>query len=85
MLGLKVTALDGTRISIARATGRHFAKFLNLLTLLIGFFMIGWTRRKQGLHDMIAGTRVYKKQHARPRATGRWQTIRTEAADQAPP
>jgi uncharacterized RDD family membrane protein YckC len=27
---------------------------------LIGFFMIGWTQRKQGLHDKLAGTLVYK-------------------------
>jgi uncharacterized RDD family membrane protein YckC len=24
----------------------------------LGFFMIGWTQEKKGLHDMICGTRV---------------------------
>jgi uncharacterized RDD family membrane protein YckC len=59
-LGLVVTDAMGQRISFGRATGRYFAKILSSLILLIGFFMIGWTARKQGLHDMIAGTLVYK-------------------------
>jgi uncharacterized RDD family membrane protein YckC len=57
-LGLKVTDLEYRRISFARATGRHFAKILSAMILFIGFFMIGFTERKQGLHDMIAGTYV---------------------------
>jgi uncharacterized RDD family membrane protein YckC len=60
-LGLKVTDLEGGRISFARATGRHFAKILSSMILFIGFFMIGFTERKQGLHDMIAGTLVIRR------------------------
>lgn len=59
-LGLVVTDLSGDRISFARATGRYFAKILSSLILLIGFIMAGLTERKQGLHDMLAGTLVYK-------------------------
>lgn len=59
-LGMLVTDVDGQRIGFGRATGRYFAKILSGLILLIGFFMIGWTQRKQGLHDMLAGTLVYK-------------------------
>jgi len=58
IFGLKVTDLAGNRISFARATGRHFAKILSGLILLIGFIMAGFTERKQALHDMIAGTLV---------------------------
>jgi uncharacterized RDD family membrane protein YckC len=57
-LAMRVTDLDGHRISIPRALGRYLAKFLSVLILCIGFLMVGWTRRKQGLHDMIAGTLV---------------------------
>lgn len=57
-LGIRVTDLDGRRISFPRALGRYFAKFISAITLGIGFLMVGWTRRKQGLHDMIAGTLV---------------------------
>lgn len=57
-LGLKVTDLAGRRISFARATGRHFAKILSSMILLIGYIMAGFTERKQALHDMVAGTLV---------------------------
>jgi uncharacterized RDD family membrane protein YckC len=56
--GLKVTDLYGNRISFERATGRHFAKWLSGMILCIGFIMVGFTERKQGLHDLIAGTLV---------------------------
>jgi uncharacterized RDD family membrane protein YckC len=59
-MGLVVTDLNGERISFPRALGRYFGKILSAMILLVGFFMIGWTQRKQGLHDMIAGTLVYK-------------------------
>lgn len=62
-LGLTVTDLDGQRIGFGRATGRYFAKILSAVILLIGFIMIAFTERKQGLHDMLASTLVLK---ARP-------------------
>lgn len=58
IFGMKVTDLQGNRISFARATGRHFAKILSGMILCIGFIMVGFTERKQGLHDMLAGTLV---------------------------
>jgi uncharacterized RDD family membrane protein YckC len=60
LLGMKVTDLAGNRIDFARASGRYFSKILSSI-LLIGFIMIGFTERKQGLHDMLAGTLVVKK------------------------
>jgi uncharacterized RDD family membrane protein YckC len=59
-LGLAVTDVAGNRISFLRATGRYFAKILSALILLIGFIMVAFTEKKQGLHDMIAGTLVVK-------------------------
>ncbi len=59
-LGMIVTDLDGGRIGFGRATGRYFAKFLSAIILLIGFIMVAFTQRKQGLHDLIASTLVYK-------------------------
>jgi uncharacterized RDD family membrane protein YckC len=58
IFGMKVTDLYGNRISFARATGRHFAKIISGMILCIGFIMVGFTERKQGLHDLIAGTLV---------------------------
>lgn len=58
IFGMKVTDLAGHRISFARATGRHFAKWLSGMILCIGYIMVGFTERKQGLHDLLAGTLV---------------------------
>jgi uncharacterized RDD family membrane protein YckC len=60
-LGLKVTDLDGNRIGFGRASGRAFAKILSGCALFIGYIMAAFTPRKQGLHDMIAGTLVVRK------------------------
>ena len=57
-LGLVVTDMNGNRVSFLRATGRHFAKILSMLIMMIGYIMIGFTARKQALHDMIAGCLV---------------------------
>jgi uncharacterized RDD family membrane protein YckC len=57
-LGLKVTDIWGKRISFARATGRHFAKYLSGAILMIGYIMAGFTARKQALHDILAETLV---------------------------
>jgi uncharacterized RDD family membrane protein YckC len=58
IFGMKVTDLYGNRISFERATGRHFAKWLSAMILGIGYIMVGLTDRKQGLHDLLAGTLV---------------------------
>jgi len=60
VLGLKVVDYNNQRISFARATGRYFSKFISAAILMIGFIMIAFTAKKQGLHDMIAGTLVIK-------------------------
>jgi uncharacterized RDD family membrane protein YckC len=55
-LGISVTDYEGRRISFLRATGRYFASLLSYLICFIGYLMIAFTDRKQGLHDLIAGT-----------------------------
>jgi len=60
MLSLKVTDTAGNRISFARASGRFFAKILSRMIMNIGFIMVAFTERKQGLHDLVAGTLVKK-------------------------
>jgi uncharacterized RDD family membrane protein YckC len=60
-VGIKVTDMRGQRLSFGRATGRHFAKFLSALTLLIGYILAAFTERKQALHDLICSTMVIKK------------------------
>lgn len=57
-LGIRVTDLEGKRIGFARATGRYFGKIVSAFMFCIGFLMVAWTERKQGLHDMLASTLV---------------------------
>lgn len=53
-------ARKGTRVSFAKATGRHFAKILSSI-LYIGFIMAAFTDRKQGLHDSMSECIVLSK------------------------
>lgn len=61
VMGIKVTDLNGKKVSFGKATGRYFGKFVSFLTLYIGFIMAGFTAKKQGLHDMMAGCLVMNK------------------------
>jgi uncharacterized RDD family membrane protein YckC len=58
LLGLHIVTLTGEPVSPWLAFGRWLAYLLDGLTLYVGFMMIGWTREKTGLHDIICGTRV---------------------------
>lgn len=60
LLKIKVTDMSGKRISFGRATGRHFAKILSSIIFFIGYIMILFTKKQQGLHDIIAETLVVR-------------------------
>jgi len=57
-LGIKVTDLGGNPISFGRATGRHFGKIVSTIIFFIGFLMVAFTEKKQGLHDIMSGCLV---------------------------
>lgn len=61
-LGLRVTDLQGNRVSFGRATGRFFARIVSGLTLLIGYIIAGFTEKKQALHDILAGCLVIRQE-----------------------
>lgn len=68
LAGLRVVrSTDMSRISIGRSIGRELAKIISYAMFMIGFIMAGFTTKKQGLHDMMAGTVVVKE---RPSRTG---------------
>jgi uncharacterized RDD family membrane protein YckC len=56
-LGIVVTDLNGDRISFGKATGRYFGKSISSI-LYIGFIMAAFSDKRQGLHDIMAGTLV---------------------------
>lgn len=60
-MGIIVTNTRGERLSLLNAIGRYFAKIPSAMILLIGYLMQPFTEKKQALHDIIAGTLVYKK------------------------
>lgn len=60
-VGIVVTDMNGGRISFGNATGRFFGKILSGLIIYVGFIMVAFTDKKQGLHDMMAGTLVVQK------------------------
>lgn len=60
-LGIKVTDLDGNRITFGKAFLRAIGKLISSSIMLIGYIMAAFTEKKQGLHDMIANTLVVKK------------------------
>jgi len=60
-MGIKVTDIEGNRISFGKATGRYFAKILSAIILFIGYLMMLWDDKRQTLHDKIAGTLVIGK------------------------
>jgi len=62
LVGILVTDGEGKRISFGKATLRYFGKIASVMPALAGFFMIGFTARKQGLHDLISGSLVVSKQ-----------------------
>jgi uncharacterized RDD family membrane protein YckC len=59
-LKLRVTDMDGSRLSFGRALGRYLLGLLAALPVGVGLFMVGWTRKKQGLHDKMAKCIVTK-------------------------
>lgn len=62
ILGVRVTDLEGERLTFTRATGRHFAMYLSAITpFAIGYWMAFWTKRRQTLHDLLARTLVLRK------------------------
>ena len=60
-LGIIVTDLDGNRIVFGKATGRYFGKIVSAIIVYIGFIMIAFTAKKQGLHDIMANALVINR------------------------
>jgi len=62
VMGIQVADLNGSRISLGRATIRLAVKSFLSSWFLIGYIMAFFTQRKQALHDLLAGTIVLVKQ-----------------------
>jgi uncharacterized RDD family membrane protein YckC len=60
VLRLKVIDQAGNRVSFGRATGRSLSRMFLSGIMYVGYIMVAFTDRKQGLHDMIAATYVVR-------------------------
>jgi uncharacterized RDD family membrane protein YckC len=60
IIGIKVLNVNGEPIGFLKSVGRNLAKIISVLILMIGFMMAGFTKKKQGLHDIIASCVVVK-------------------------
>jgi len=61
VFGLRVIRADGVRpLGLGRALVRVLGYMACSMTLCIGFLMVAFSERRQGLHDLIAGTLVVR-------------------------
>lgn len=60
LLNIKVTDLDGRRLSLSNSFGRNAAKIFSVVTLFIGYLYSFLNRKQQCLHDLISNTLVIK-------------------------
>lgn len=60
-MGIKVTDEHGHRLDFSKALLRNLSKILSSAILGIGYIMIVFDARNQGLHDKIADTLVVKQ------------------------
>jgi len=60
IVGIKVIRTDSSPITWQYACRRYLGYIASTLILCIGFIMIAFDKRKQGLHDKIADTYVVK-------------------------
>lgn len=63
-LKIKVTDINGNKLTYGRAVGRYFARYITKIAnnaFYIGYLMYFFTDKKQVLHDVIASTMVLDK------------------------
>jgi uncharacterized RDD family membrane protein YckC len=56
-----VDAETGDTLTLPQAIGRYLAYIPAALVLFLGFIWVGFSGRKQGWHDMMAGTVVVRE------------------------
>ena len=57
-LGIKISKINGEKISFLRSVGRYLASGLSIIVFLLGYISIFRDENRQAWHDMIAGTYV---------------------------
>jgi len=60
LLGMRVTDLQGQRITFKKSIIRYFMKIVSGCLLLIGYLIQPFTEKRQALHDIVAETLVVR-------------------------
>jgi len=58
-MGIKVGKANGERITTANALGRTLGRWLSSAIFYIGYIMVAFDAKNQGLHDKLANTYVF--------------------------
>ncbi|MDO9513630.1 MAG: RDD family protein [Elusimicrobiota bacterium] len=58
LIGIKVIKINDAPLSYGTAFLRYIGRILNIITLFIGYIIVAFNRKKRGMHDFIAGTKV---------------------------
>ncbi len=61
LVGIRVVTTEGKPLGFARACWRDLAYLLASLPLGLGLLWVAWDPQKQGWHDKLAGTYVFKE------------------------
>ena len=59
LMGIRVSPVKGEAMDLNRAALRNLSKVLSLATAMIGVLMAFWSKRRQMLHDQLAGSYVH--------------------------
>lgn len=65
LLGIKVTDARGDRLSFLKASARCLCKLVISPLSIVGFFMAFFTKKRQALHDILAGTVVVESAYTK--------------------
>jgi uncharacterized RDD family membrane protein YckC len=60
LMNIRVTDLNGNRISVGNAFGRNLAKLLSVLTFFFGYLYSFLNKKQQCFHDVLSNTLVIK-------------------------
>lgn len=67
LLGIRVVAIDGSRLNWRKGIFRYLGAFVSAFAFLLGYLWCIWDPHKQAWHDKVAGTCVVRDP-GRPRA-----------------
>lgn len=78
IMRVKITKLDGSRITWGTALLRYCGYIISVVVVLFGFIWVGIDNRRQGFHDKIAETFVVRIPTGKERKAWQVQTGRVQ-------